>query len=115
MDLGHWCLAFGRTQEARVLPESDVMRLIVGGNLPAAQRFERLVFEKILPSIRRTGSYAAGPAIAPTDRKAIRHQLMITLQREEELEQQVEQQAVQIAALELKARTLDLIRPRREK
>lgn len=49
--------ALGRTQEARVITEPDVLRLIVKSNLPSAERFERLVFEEILPTIRKTGSY----------------------------------------------------------
>jgi hypothetical protein len=34
------------------------MRLIIGSTLPAAQAFERWVFEEVLPSIRKTGSYS---------------------------------------------------------
>ena len=47
----------GGTQLVRVLTEGDTFRLIVGSTLPAAQDFERLLFEEILPSIRRTGAY----------------------------------------------------------
>ncbi|MCX5617009.1 Bro-N domain-containing protein [Bombella sp. TMW 2.2559] len=49
--------SLGRTQKVRVLTEGDVMRLIVRSKLPAAQEFEALVFDTILPTIRRTGSY----------------------------------------------------------
>lgn len=52
----------GGMQELRVLAEPDVLRLIVNCTLPAAVEFERLVFEEILPSIRKTGSYTA-PAV----------------------------------------------------
>jgi prophage antirepressor-like protein len=52
--------ALGRTQEARILSESDVLRLIVGSRLPAAARFERWVFEEVLPTIRKTGGYGIG-------------------------------------------------------
>jgi prophage antirepressor-like protein len=55
--------SLGRTQEVRVLAEPDVMRLIVGSKLPQAEAFERLVFEEILPTIRKTGSYTTRPAI----------------------------------------------------
>jgi len=48
----------GGTQEYRVISEPDMMRLVVNSTLPAAQDFERLVFEEILPSIRKTGSYS---------------------------------------------------------
>ncbi|WP_067070458.1 BRO-N domain-containing protein [Roseateles chitosanitabidus] len=51
----------GGTQLARVLNEADVMRLIISSNLPAAQQFERWVFEEVLPSIRKTGSYQVAP------------------------------------------------------
>lgn len=54
--------SLGRTQGARVIGESDVMRLIVSSKLPAAQEFERKVFEEILPSIRKTGAYGTAPA-----------------------------------------------------
>ncbi|MDP3164392.1 MAG: Bro-N domain-containing protein [Hydrogenophaga sp.] len=55
----------GGRQEVRVLSESDVLRLIVNSTLPAAERFERWVFEEVLPSIRKTGTYTAKGAIAP--------------------------------------------------
>lgn len=54
----------GGTQDVRVLSEPDVLRLIVSSNLPAAQAFEKWVFEDVLPSIRKTGSYTA-PQAAP--------------------------------------------------
>ncbi|MEC4337651.1 Bro-N domain-containing protein [Stenotrophomonas pavanii] len=53
--------ALGRLQDTRVLSESDVMRLIVNSTLAAAERFERWVFEEVLPSIRRTGGYLVQP------------------------------------------------------
>jgi len=57
--------SLGRKQSARVLMEADVLRLIVNCSLPAAEAFERWVFEEVLPSIRRTGSFAmTAPAAA---------------------------------------------------
>jgi len=53
----------GGVQEVRVLSEPDVLRLIISCNLPAADKFERWVFEDVLPTIRKTGSYTA-PAAA---------------------------------------------------
>ena len=49
----------GGMQDVRVIAEPDVLRLIVKSNLPSAVRFEKLVFEDILPTIRRTGGYRA--------------------------------------------------------
>ena len=56
----------GGTQNVRILTEPDVLRLIISSKLPAAQEFERWVFEDVLPSLRRTGSYTMPiPASAP--------------------------------------------------
>lgn len=57
--------SLGRAQQVRVITESDVYRLIVKSTLPEAERFERWLFEDVLPSIRRTGSYTAPSAPAP--------------------------------------------------
>ena len=54
--------SLGRMQDVRVLAEPDVLRLIVSSNMPEAQRFEAWVFEEVLPSIRKTGQYAAPKA-----------------------------------------------------
>lgn len=55
----------GGLQEVRIINEPDLMRLIVNSTLPAAGRFERWVFEDVLPSIRKTGSYIAKGALTP--------------------------------------------------
>lgn len=50
-------LTAGGMQELTFIPEGDVYRLIVHSRLPSAQRFEKWVFEEVLPSIRQTGGY----------------------------------------------------------
>ena len=57
----------GGTQQIRVLTESDVLRLIISSKLPAAQAFERWVFEEVLPTIRKTGSYSMQTPGVPGD------------------------------------------------
>lgn len=47
----------GGVQDTRIINEPDLYRLIVGSNLPEAEKFEAWVFEKVLPSIRKTGQY----------------------------------------------------------
>lgn len=47
----------GRKQMMNVIPEGDLYRLIVNSHLPAAEKFERWVFDEVLPSIRKTGEY----------------------------------------------------------
>lgn len=41
------------------IPEGDVYRLIVHSKLPSAERFERWVFDEVLPTIRKHGAYIA--------------------------------------------------------
>lgn len=43
--------------EMSFIPEGDVYRLITHSKLPSAERFERWVFDEVLPGIRRTGGY----------------------------------------------------------
>lgn len=43
--------------EMNFIPEGDLYRLITHSKLPAAERFEKWVFDEVLPSIRRTGGY----------------------------------------------------------
>ncbi|MDR1176017.1 MAG: hypothetical protein LBK83_11180 [Treponema sp.] len=45
----------GGKQQVRIINEGDVFRLITHSNLPEAQRFEKWLFEVVLPQIRRTG------------------------------------------------------------
>lgn len=47
----------GGSQEANYIPEGDLYRLIVSSKLPAAEKFERWVFDEVLPSIRKNGGY----------------------------------------------------------
>lgn len=49
--------SLGRTQEARFITEPDLYRLITHSKLPEAEKFERWVFEEVLPSIRKRGGY----------------------------------------------------------
>jgi len=44
-----------------VIPERDLYRLVMKSKLPAAERFEKWVVGQVLPSIRKTGTYAARP------------------------------------------------------
>lgn len=52
----------GGVQNVRVITEPDLYRLIVGSDLETAQEFERVVFEEVLPSIRKRGGYLTAEA-----------------------------------------------------
>lgn len=47
----------GREQETVFISEGNLYRLIVSSKLPSAERFERWVFDEVLPSIRQHGAY----------------------------------------------------------
>ena len=46
------------TQSMSYIGEGDLYRLIMKSKLPSAEKFENWVMDEVLPSIRRTGSYA---------------------------------------------------------
>ena len=50
-------LTNGGEQEMLFITEGDVYRLIVRSKLPAAERFERWLFDEVVPMIRKTGCY----------------------------------------------------------
>lgn len=53
-------LTSGGEQEATVIPERDLYRLIMRSKLPSAERFEEWVVGTVLPSVRKHGGYVAG-------------------------------------------------------
>ena len=46
-----------KTLAVNFIPEGDLYRLIIRSKLPAAEQFERFVFDEVLPTIRKTGAY----------------------------------------------------------
>lgn len=99
-----------QTIQMSFIPEGDVYRLIVSSKLPSAERFERWVFDEVLPTIRRHGLYAIDDIIADPD-LGIRALLALKAEREArkalEVENKVKDQ--QIAELKPKASYYDLI------
>ncbi|MFM8006505.1 MAG: Bro-N domain-containing protein [Dolichospermum sp.] len=49
----------GGIQSVTVLEEAGIYQLVFGSKLPSAKIFQKWVFEEVLPSIRKTGSYSA--------------------------------------------------------
>lgn len=48
---------YRRNTTINIIPIRDVYRLIVKSKLPSAQRFERWVFDEVLPTIHKNGDY----------------------------------------------------------
>ena len=88
--------SLGRQQNMKFIPEGDVYRLIVNSKLPSAERFERWVFDEVLPSIRKHGMYATTETVenmlADHD-TAIRLLNEIKAEREKRAELEAEREA----------------------
>lgn len=56
----HRVLSKGGLQETICINEPNLYRLIVSSKMPKADAFEAWVFEKVLPTIRKTGGYNLG-------------------------------------------------------
>ncbi len=54
-------------QDMSFIPEGDLYRLIIKSQLPSAEKFERWVFDDVLPSIRRHGMYATDELLSNPD------------------------------------------------
>ena len=80
----------GGRQLIKIIPESDVYRLVMRSKLPAAEQFQTWVCEEVLPSIRKTGGYGRvappSPAANPkTEDQLILEAMQILLSRTETL------------------------------
>lgn len=69
----------GGIQELLFISEGDLYRLIVSSKLPTAEKFERWVFDEVIPSIRKHGLYATdelldNPDIAIAAFKALKEE-----------------------------------------
>lgn len=47
----------GGNQSVKYIPEGDLYRLIIRSKLPEAEKFERWVFDEVLPELRKSGTY----------------------------------------------------------
>ena len=56
----HDTLTKGGKQQINFITEGDVYRLVTHSKLPSAERFESWVFDDVLPTLRKTGSYVMG-------------------------------------------------------
>lgn len=66
-------LAAGGSQQALIVSEPGVYRLVFRSRKPEAERFKRWLAHEVLPAIRRTGRYApagSGPAAPVADMDA---------------------------------------------
>jgi prophage antirepressor-like protein len=53
----------GRTQEKNYISEGNLYRLIARSKLPSAVRFEKFIFDDVVPTIRKFGTYATSDTL----------------------------------------------------
>lgn len=51
----------GRTQEMNFITEGDLCRLAAKSELPGASEFESWIFDEVIPTVLRTGTYSVVP------------------------------------------------------
>jgi prophage antirepressor-like protein len=90
----------GGLQKKKYIPEGDLYRLIIRSKLPAAERFERWVFDEVLPCIRRYGAYVTNAVMEEAARNQEYAGELLRLLRAEKSKS---------AALEPKARYCDQV------
>ena len=71
-----------KTIEVSFITEGDVYRLIAHSKLPSAQKFESWVFDEVLPTIRKNGSYEM------SIRKTFAEALRLAADQQEQIEKQ---------------------------
>lgn len=74
-----------------IISESDVYRLIISSSLPSAQKFADWVFDEVLPSIRKKGSYGNAAIDILNDPAAMRGLLLGYTEKVIALEHKVEE------------------------
>lgn len=100
--------SLGRRQPFKIIPESDIYRLIIKSKLPNAERFETWIVEEVLPSIRKNGGYIYGQETLNDDELIIRA-LQVANNRITKRNAIIEQQTRKINELESKAAYADAV------
>lgn len=78
--------------EVNVIPEGDMYRLITHSKLESAERFESWVFDKVLPALRKTGSYEMPKKLSATEQLRLQNQAILEVDEKVEAVKQDLQQ-----------------------
>lgn len=98
----------GKMQEVNFIPEGDIYRLVVHSKLPQADKFERWVFDEVLPSIRKNGGYIAGQENM-TDDELLANAVLVAQRKIAERDRVIQQQEEKIEEMKPKAIFADAV------
>lgn len=87
----------GGIQCMKVIPEGDIYRLIVRSKLPSAEKFERWVFDEVIPSIRKNGGYILGQETL-SDEELMAKAILVAQKKIAERDKIIEKQRLKIEA-----------------
>lgn len=97
-------LTNGGEQNMKMIPEGDLYRLIIRSKLESAERFERWLFDDVVPTIRKTGGYY----LPQTYAEALRA-LADKAEEAERLAKQNEEKTALIESMQPKVSYYDLV------
>lgn len=98
----------GKMQEINFVSEGDVFRLAAHSKLPGAERFERWIFDEVLPTIRRTGGYIP-VADTMSDEEIVARALIIANKTIEMQKEKMAQQEIQTKEMQPKVDFADSV------
>ena len=93
----HRYLTDGGEQELKVIPEGDIYRLTVRSKLPSAEKFEKWVFDEVIPSIRTNDGYIVGQETL-SDAELMAKAVLVAQRTIDEKNRVIEQQRQKIEA-----------------
>lgn len=82
-------------QDVLTIPEGDIYRLVIKSQLPSAVKFEKWVFDEVLPSIRKNGGYIAGQETLSDD-ELLEKAVLVAQRKIAERDKIIEQQRQKI-------------------
>ena len=100
--------SIGRRQQAYIISEPGLYRLVMRSRKPEAKEFQRWVTHEVLPSIRKTGGYIP-TTDADDDMTILAKAVMIGQRTMEEQKRRIAAQESHINELEPKARFADAV------
>lgn len=100
--------SIGRRQQAYIISEPGLYRLVMRSRKPEAKEFQRWVTHEVLPAIRKTGGYIP-TTDADDDMTILAKAVMIGQRTMEAQKQKIAEQQTRIVGLEPKARFADAV------